>query len=47
MQVSATVEEDIKQMKTNQMEQLNLFGLPLENYNRDTTKSARDMQQTI
>jgi len=29
------------------MEQLNLFGLPLESYNRDTSKSARDMQQTI
>jgi hypothetical protein len=29
------------------MEQLNLFGLPLESYNRDTSRSAKDMQQTI
>ena len=47
VQVSASVEQDVQQMKSDQMEQLNLFGLPLDSYNRDTTRSAKDMQQTI
>lgn len=34
-------------MKLDDMDQLNLFGLPLELYSRDTSKSAKDMQKTI
>jgi len=34
-------------MTQNDMQSLNLFGLPLEAYNRDTSRSAKDIQLTI
>lgn len=41
--VTGDVAADIQSMDQKDMQSVNLFGLPLDNYNRDTTQSGQDL----
>ena len=47
VQVSADVAADIQMMEGKDMQQVNLFGLPLDMYNRDAGRSSKDLQNAI
>lgn len=43
VQVDADVAADIRQMDGKDMQKVNLFGLPLDMYNRDSARSNKDL----
>jgi hypothetical protein len=46
--VSADVAADIQNMEVKDMQQVNLFGLPIgDAYNRDAGRSSKDLQNAI